>query len=110
MQDEITAQIMNAVRVTIDQSETRASRKLHPQSLQVWQLRAQAADHFHRWNRNDMHQAIELSRRAIALAPDDAIGHAYLAGGLWANGTYFGLSAIANARKPMMARGPARRE
>jgi adenylate cyclase len=84
VQDEITAQIMNAVRVTIDQSEARASRKLDPQGLRAWQLRAQTADHYHRWNRIDMLKAIELSRRAVELAPDDAMGHAYLAGCLWA--------------------------
>ena len=84
VQDEITAQIMNAVRVTIDRSEAQASRKLDPQSLRAWQLRAQTADHYHRWNRADMLKAIELSRRAIALTPDDAVSHAYLAGCLWA--------------------------
>jgi adenylate cyclase len=39
VQDDVSAQIMNAVRVTIDQSEARASRKLNPQSLRAWQLR-----------------------------------------------------------------------
>jgi adenylate cyclase len=84
VQDEITTQIVNAVRVTINRSEARASRKLDPRGLRAWQLRAQTADHYHRWNRIDMLKAIELSRRAVELAPDDAMGHAYLAGCLWA--------------------------
>lgn len=84
VQDEITARIMNSIRVTIDQSEARAIRKLTPQSLRAWQFRVQAADHFYHWNRVDMLQAIELSRRAIELAPDDAASHAYLATSLWA--------------------------
>ena len=84
VQDEITARIMNSIRVTIDQSEARASRKLTPERLRAWQLRVQATDRFYRWNRSDMLQAIELSRRAIELAPDDAASHAYLATSLWA--------------------------
>ncbi len=84
VQDEITARIMNSIRVTIDQSEARTSRKLTTQSLHAWQLRVQATDSFYRWNRVDMLKAIELSRRAIALAPDDAASHAYLATSLWA--------------------------
>jgi adenylate cyclase len=83
VQDEITAQIMHAVRVTIDRSEAQASRRLDPQSLRAWQLRVQAMDRFHRWSRADMLEAIELSRRAVALAPDDADGQANLAFCLW---------------------------
>jgi adenylate cyclase len=83
VQDEIAAQIMNAARVTIDRSEAQASRRLDSRSLRAWQLRAQAMVHFHRWNRADMLEAIELSRRAIALAPDDAEGHANLSFCLW---------------------------
>ena len=84
LQDEITARIMNSIRVTIGQSEARISRKLTPQSLRAWQLRAQALDLFYRWNRAEMLQAVELCRRAIELEPDSAAGHAYLATSLWA--------------------------
>ena len=84
VQDEITARIMNSIRVAIGQSEARTSRKLTPQGLQAWQLRAQASELFYRWNRDEMVQAIEMSRHAIQLEPDNATGYAMLATGLWA--------------------------
>ena len=84
VQDEITARIMNSIRVAIGQSEARASRKLTPQGLRAWQLRVQALDLFYRWNRAEMVQAIEMSRRAIELEPDTASGYAMLATSLWA--------------------------
>jgi adenylate cyclase len=84
IQDEITAQVMNAVRAKVGQSLARESRRLHPQSLQAWQLRAQLIDHFYRWNRVDMLEAKALSRRIIELAPAEAEGHARLAVCLWA--------------------------
>ena len=84
VQDEITAQIMNAVQITIIKSEARAIRRVTPQGLRAWQLRVQALDHFFRWNREEMPQAIALCRGAIELDPSDAISHAYLATSLWA--------------------------
>jgi len=84
VQDEITAQIMNAVQITIIKSEARAIRRVTPQGLRAWQLRVQALDHFFRWNRAEMLQAIELCRSAIELDPGDAVSHAYLATSLWA--------------------------
>ena len=84
VQDEITARIMNSIRVAIGQSEVRASRKLTPQGLRAWQLRVQAFDLFYRWNRAEMMQAIEMSRRAVELEPDNASGYAMLATSLWA--------------------------
>ena len=84
LQDEITARIMNSIRVTIGQSEARISRRLTPQSLRAWQLRAQALELFYRWSQTEMLQAVELCRRAIELEPDSAAGNAYLAMGLWA--------------------------
>ena len=84
VQDEITAQIMNAVQITIIKSEARAIRRVTPHGLRAWQLRVQAVDHFFRWNRVQMLQAIELCRSAIELDPGDAVSHAYLATSLWA--------------------------
>lgn len=84
VQDEITARIMNSIRVTIGQAEARTIRRLTPQSLRAWQLRAQAVELFYRWNRAEMLQAVELSRRAIELEPDNATGYVYLASSLWA--------------------------
>ena len=84
IQDEITAQVMNMVRAKVGQLLAHESRRLRPQNLQSWQLRAQALDHFYRWTRADMLEAIALSRRAIELAPDEAEGHAGLASFLWA--------------------------
>jgi adenylate cyclase len=84
VQDEITARIMNSIRVTIGQAEARTIRRLTPQSLRAWQLRAQAVELFYRWNRAEMLQAVELSRRAIELEPDNATGYVYLATSLWA--------------------------
>ena len=84
LQDEITARIMNSIRITIGQSEARISRKLTPQGLRAWQLRAQAMELFYRWNRAEMMQAIEVSRRAIDLEPNNAAGYACLATSLWA--------------------------
>jgi len=83
VQDEITAQILHAVRATIGRSEARSSRRLTPQSLQAWQLRAQTYDHYRRWNRTEMLLALELSRRAVELAPNEADGYANLAACLW---------------------------
>ena len=84
VQDEITARIMNSIRVAIGQSEAKTSRKITPQGLRAWQLRAQALELFYRWNRAEMMQAIELSRRAIELEQDNASGYAMLATSLWA--------------------------
>jgi adenylate cyclase len=84
VQDEITARIMNSIRVTIGQAEARTIRRLTPQSLRAWQLRAQAVELFYRWNRAEMLQSVELSRRAIELEPDNATGYVYLATSLWA--------------------------
>ena len=84
VQDEITARIMNSIRVAIGQSEVRASRKLTPQGLRAWQLRVQAFDLFYRWNRAEMMQAIDMSRRAVEMEPDNASGYAMLATSLWA--------------------------
>ena len=84
VQDEITAQIMNAVQITIIKTEARAIRRVTPHGLRAWQLRVQAMDHFFRWNRAEMPLAIELCRSAIELDPSDALSHAYLATSLWA--------------------------
>jgi TolB-like protein/thioredoxin-like negative regulator of GroEL len=84
IQDEITAQVMNAVRAKVGQSLARESRRLHPKSLQAWQMRAQAIDHFYRWNRVDMFEATALCRRVIESAPGEAEEYAWLAACLWA--------------------------
>ena len=84
MPDEVTARIINSIRITIDRSEVHASRKLDAHRLRAWHLRAQALDLFYRWNRSEMLKAIELSRRAIDLSPGDAEGYSILAFALWA--------------------------
>ena len=68
-QDEITARIQNAIGDTLVKTEARRASRCGQVNLQAWQLRMQAWDGFHRWDRQGCLRGVELGREAMRLDP-----------------------------------------
>ena len=84
LQDQITEQIVIAVEPEIQVQERKRARRKPPGSLDAWEHMQRGLSHFYRINKADRSAAISLLRQAIALDPDFAVAHAYLAYTLWA--------------------------
>jgi adenylate cyclase len=69
MQDEITARIQNAIGDTLVKTEAGRASRCGQVNLQVWQLRMQAWEGFHRWDRQGCLRGVELGREAMRLDP-----------------------------------------
>jgi len=85
LQDQITEQIVVAVEPEIHVRERERVRRKPPESLDAWELLQRGLSHFYRANDIDRAEATRLFREAIALDPEFATPHAYLAYALWAS-------------------------
>ncbi len=79
LQDQITEQIVVAVEPEIGARERERARRKPPENLDAWELLQRGLSHFHRINKADHAEAMRLFREAIALDPEFAAAHAYLA-------------------------------
>ena len=79
LQDQITEQIVVAVEPEIQARERERARRKPPESLDAWEFVQRGLSHFYRVNETDRTEAIRLFREAIALDPEFAAAHAYLA-------------------------------
>jgi tetratricopeptide (TPR) repeat protein len=67
------------VEPEIQVREGERVRRKPPESLDAWELAQRGLSHFYRINKTDRTEAIRLFREAIALDPDFAAAHSYLA-------------------------------
>ena len=63
--------------------ERERARRKPPESLDAWELVQHGLSHLYRINETDNDEAIRLFREAVALDPEFAAAHAYLAYALW---------------------------
>jgi adenylate cyclase len=74
-QDEITARIQNAIGGVLVKTEAGRASRFGQVNLQAWQLRMQAWDGFHRWDRQACLLGLQLGREAIRLEPNESDGY-----------------------------------
>jgi tetratricopeptide (TPR) repeat protein len=79
LQDQITEQIVVAVEPEIGARERERARRKPPENLDAWELLQRGLSHFQHINKADHAEAMRLFREAIALDPEFAAAHAYLA-------------------------------
>ncbi|MEE8143915.1 MAG: adenylate/guanylate cyclase domain-containing protein, partial [Kiloniellales bacterium] len=79
LQDQITEQIVVVVEPEIGARERERARRKPPENLDAWELLQRGLSHFHHINKADHAEAMRLFREAIALDPEFAAAHAYLA-------------------------------
>ena len=73
-QDQITARIQNAIGDTVVKTEAGRASRSGEVNLQAWQLRMQAWEGFHRWDRQGCLRGLELGREATRLDPTESDG------------------------------------
>lgn len=83
LQDEITDQIVLALRVRLTEGEEARVHRLHTRSIEAWNLLSRGREHFHRVNRTDNERAREFFQRAVEVDGDYALGYAFLAATHW---------------------------
>jgi len=74
-QDEITARIQNAIGDTLVKTEAVRASRSGQVDMQAWQLRMQAWEGFHRWDRLGCLRGVELGQQAIRLDPYESDGY-----------------------------------
>ena len=82
LQDEITESIVGAVEPEILSAEMRRTRGKRPDSLAAYDCILRAYQHLFNLTLAENDKALDFLRRAIQLAPDYALAHAYAS---WAN-------------------------
>jgi TolB-like protein/Tfp pilus assembly protein PilF len=82
LQDEITESIVGAVEPEIVSAEMRRTRGKRPDSLAAYDCVLRAYQHLFNLTLAENDKALDFLRRAIQLAPDYALAHAYAS---WAN-------------------------
>jgi len=83
-QDEITARIQNAIGGVLVKTEAGRASRSGQANIQAWQLRMQAWEGFHRWDRQGLLRGVELGREAIQLDPRESDGYVATASCLYA--------------------------
>jgi adenylate cyclase len=83
-QDEITARIQNAIGGVLVKTEAGRASRSGQVNIQAWQLRMQAWEGFHRWDRQGLLRGVELGREAIQLDPRESDGYVATASCLYA--------------------------
>jgi adenylate cyclase len=83
-QDQITARIHHSVGGTLIRTEAARTPRAGHANIQAWQLRVQALDGFHRWDRDGCLRGVERGRQAIELDPEESDGYAVTAACLFA--------------------------
>ena len=66
-QDEITARIQNAIGGVLVKAEAGRASRVGRANIQAWQLRMQAWEAFHRWDREGLTRGLDLGREAMRL-------------------------------------------
>jgi len=104
LQDQITEQIVVTIEPEIGARERERARRKPPESLDAWELVQRGLSHFYRFNQTDNNKATLLFKEAIALDPEFAVAHAYLADALrpqrtTLDSTVETAKAVASARK-----------
>ena len=82
LQDQITEQIVVAVEPEIGARERARARRKPPGNLDAWEHVQRGLSHYYRFNESDRTEAIRLFREAVALDPEFAAAHVYLADAL----------------------------
>ncbi len=109
LQDQITEQIVVAVEPEIQARERERARRTPPGNLDAWELVQRGLSHFYRVNKTDRAEAIRLFQEAIALDPEFAVPHAYLAYTLCASRSVMLGDAEDMAKALALARASAER-
>ncbi len=79
LQDQITERIVVAVEPEIGARERERAKCKPPGSLDAWECLQRGLSHFYRANKTDFAEAVQLFCEAVALNPEFATAHAYLA-------------------------------
>ncbi len=92
IQDEITKEIVTALRVNLSDSETALILNRGTSNVQAWGYCVQAVDFFQKFNPADSARARELAEKAVSLDPDYATAWALLGFSHWysARGAFSG--------------------
>ena len=98
-QDEITARIQNAIGGVLVRTEAGQASRSGQANIQAWQLRMQAWEGFHRWDRQGLLRGVELGRKAILLDPHESDGYVATASCLYS----LSLSGWATSGRDAMA-------
>jgi TolB-like protein/Flp pilus assembly protein TadD len=85
-QDELTARIQNAIGGTLVKTEAQRASHSGRANIQAWQLRMQAWQGFHRWDRDSCLRGVELGREAMRRDPNESDGYVATASCLYALG------------------------
>ena len=83
IQDEITKEIVTALRVKLRNSEDALLLNRGTKNVEAWGICVQALEHWHTWNPADHVRARELAARAANLDPDYALAWAIMGFTYW---------------------------
>lgn len=83
IQDEITKEIVTALRVNLTGSEQALLLNRGTNNVQAWNHCVQAMEHQHKFNLADLAKARELAEQATLLDPDYALAWAFLGFTYW---------------------------
>jgi adenylate cyclase len=84
IQDQVTARIYNAIGGALVKEEAGRAARGGQANIQAWQLRIQAWEGFHRWDRQRCLDGVELGREAMRLDPGESDGYLATAACLYA--------------------------
>ena len=82
LQDEMTMSVVGAIEPTLRQAEIERAKRKRPDSLDAYDLYLRALPFAFTAMPEFMDQALPLLQQAVAIEPDYALAHAYIA---WCN-------------------------
>jgi adenylate cyclase len=77
VQDEITQVIVANLPRRVEAAHLEHSKHKSPENMAAYDYILRAKDHHHKHTKEDNAKAIELAQKAMALAPDWSLGHAW---------------------------------
>lgn len=83
VQDELTTAIVTGVEPELGAHERAVSRRKPTESLTAWELCSRGFAEFVKYTEEGYAEALTLYNRAVAIDPDFALPHAYLARWYW---------------------------
>ena len=83
LQDEITGQIVTALRIRLTDGEQMRVHRLHTRNPEAWTLLNKGLEHFYRFNGSDMARARDWFEKAIEADREYALAYAMLAWTHW---------------------------
>jgi adenylate cyclase len=78
LQDEVASSVVGAIEPKLRQSEIERAARKPTESLDAYDLYLRALAEFHKYPKSSVRQAIELSRRALAIDPAYALAAALI--------------------------------